>query len=178
MCVLSHCFLKTLCYPNASFGLDPTRRRWHASRCSMRNAASQVQMAEPRAVISTVSVFHVFYRAFAARENIASSDDIVLERPTHVEHSEVVSLSLQRFSRSVSKQKTDILRHSPHSLRTRQILERNGMDDSNEDAAACHPLPMVIHHFGALCTVEHAEKKEGDDIRSRLASTAINCAIT
>ena len=77
----------------------------------------------------------------------------------------------------VSEQKTDVLRHSHHSLRTYRSLKRNAINDSNEDAAAYHPFPVAIHHFGALCTVECAGKKEGDGIGSRLASTAIDSAI-
>ena len=77
----------------------------------------------------------------------------------------------------VSEQKTDVLRHSHHSLRTRQTLEKNVMVDSDKDAAAYHRFLVAIHPFGALCTVEHAGNKEGDGIGSRLASTAIDSAI-
>ena len=41
-----------------------------------------------------------------------------------------------------------------------------------------YPFPMAIHHFGALCTVEYAGNKDGDDIGWRLASTAIDSATT
>ena len=52
------------------------------------------------------------------------------------------------------------------------------MDDSNEDAAACHPFPVVIHHFSELCTVEYAGEKVGGGIGSQLAPTAIDSAVT
>ena len=46
------------------------------------------------------------------------------------------------------------------------------------DAAACHPFPMTICLFGALCTVEYAGEKVGGGIGSQLAPTAINSAVT
>ena len=82
LCVLSSTVvLRTLCYANAFLDIDPTRRRRHASRRSVRDAESLVRTAEPRAGVTAESVVHAFRSAFAARENIAGANDIVLGTP-------------------------------------------------------------------------------------------------
>ena len=102
VCVLSSTVvLRTLCSANAFLDIGPTRRRRHASRRSVRDAESLVRTAGPRAGVTAESVVHAFRSAFAARENIAGANDIVLERPARAEHSTaVIRLSLQRSSTS------------------------------------------------------------------------------